>query len=95
LQLEIIIIIIIIIIISLFGPKRDEVTEGLRELHNCEVHDLYFSPSRIIKPRRMRWVWHVARMGEKRTPYRLLVGNPEGKRPIGRSRRWWADNIEM
>jgi hypothetical protein len=60
----------------IFGPKRDEVTGGLRKLHNEELHNLYSSPSiiRIIKSRRMRWAGHVARMREKRNVYRLLVG---------------------
>jgi hypothetical protein len=75
------------------GPKRDEVTGGWRKLHNEELHNLYTSPSiiRIIKSRRMRWVGHVARMGEKRNMYRLLVGKPEGKKPLGRPRH----NITM
>jgi hypothetical protein len=76
----------------MFGPKRDEVTGEWRKLHNEELRDLYSSPSiiRIIKPRRMRWAGHVARMREKRNAYRLLVGKPEGKRPLGRPRRrWW------
>jgi hypothetical protein len=66
----------------IFGPKRDEVTGGWRKLHNEGLHDLYSSPSiiRIIKSRRMRWAGHVARMGEKRNAYRLLVGKSEGKR---------------
>jgi hypothetical protein len=81
----------------IFGPKRDEVTGEWRKLHNEELRDLYSSPSkiRIIKSRRMRWAGHVARMGEKRKAYRLLVGKPEGKRPLGRSRRRWVDNIRM
>jgi hypothetical protein len=68
-----------------------------RKLHNEELHDLYSSPSiiRIIKSRRMRWVGRVSRMGEKRIAYRLLVGKPEGKRPLVRSRRRWVDNIRM
>jgi hypothetical protein len=80
-----------------FGPKRDEVTGGWRELHNEELRDLYSSPSviRIIKSRRMRWAGHVARMGEKRNVYRLMVGKPEGKRPLGRPRRRCADNIKI
>jgi hypothetical protein len=79
------------------GPKRDEVTEEWRKLHNEELHDLYSSPSiiRIIKSRRMRWAGHVARMGEKRNAYRLLVGKAEGKRPLVRPRRRWVDNIRM
>jgi hypothetical protein len=66
----------------IFGPKRDEVTGEWRKLHNKELHDLYSSPNiiGIIKSRRMRWAGHVARMGEKRNAYRLLVGKPEGKR---------------
>jgi hypothetical protein len=70
---------------------------GWRKLHNKELHDLYSSPSiiRIIKSRRMKWAGHVARMGEKRNAYRLLVGNSEGKRPLGRPRRRWVDNITM
>jgi hypothetical protein len=81
----------------IFGPKRDEVTGGWRKLHNEELHNLYFSPSIIImiKSRRMRWAGHVARMGEKRNAYRILVGNPEGKRPLRRPRRRWVDNIKM
>jgi hypothetical protein len=65
----------------IFGPKRDEVTGEWRKLHNEELRDLYPSPSiiRIIKSRRMRWLGHVARMGEKRNACRLLVGMPEGK----------------
>jgi hypothetical protein len=71
----------------IFGPKRVEVTGGWRKLHNEELRDLYSSPSiiRIIKS--MRWVGHVARIGEEINVYRLLVGKPEGKRPLGRPRR--------
>jgi hypothetical protein len=81
----------------IFGPKRIEMTEEWRKLHNEELRDLYSSPNiiRIIKSRRMRWAGHVARMGEKRNVYRLLVGKPEGKRPLGRPRRRWVDNIRM
>jgi hypothetical protein len=70
----------------IFGPKRDGVTGGWTKLHNEELHNFYSSPSiiGIIKSRRMRWAGHVARMGEKRNVHRLLVGKPEGKRPIGR-----------
>jgi hypothetical protein len=73
------------------------VTGGWRRLHNEELHNLYSSPSiiRIIKLRRMRWAGHVTRMGEKRNVYRLLVGKPEGKRPLGRPRCRWMDNIKM
>jgi hypothetical protein len=82
----------------IFGPKRDEVIGGWRKLHNEELHNLYCSPSiiRIIKPRRMRWARHVVRMGrKKKNEYRILVGKPEGKRPLGRPRRRWEDNIKM
>jgi hypothetical protein len=81
----------------IFGPKRDGVTGGWRKLHNEELHNLYSSPSiiRIIKLRRMRWAGHVARMGEKRNMYRLLVGKPEGKKPLGRPRCRWIDNIKI
>jgi hypothetical protein len=81
----------------IFGPKRDDVTGEWRKLHNEELRDLYSSPSiiRITKSRRMRWAGHVARMGEKRNAYRLLVGKPEGKRPLGRPRRRWVDNSRM
>jgi hypothetical protein len=74
---------------KLFGPKRDEVTGECRNLHNEKLRDLYSSPSiiRIIKSRKMRWAGHVARMGEKRNAYRLLVGKPEGKSALGRPRR--------
>jgi hypothetical protein len=73
------------------------VTGRWRKLHNEEMHNLYSSPStiRIIKSRRMRWAGHVARMGGKRNVYRLLVGKPEGKKPLGRERRRWMDNIKM
>jgi hypothetical protein len=73
------------------------VTGEWRKLHNEELHDLYSSPSiiRIIKSRRMRWAGHVARTGEKSNAYRLLTVKPEGKRPLGRPRRKWVDNIRM
>jgi hypothetical protein len=81
----------------IFGPKTDEVKGEWRKLHNEELHDLYSSPSiiRIIKSRRMRRAGHVARMGEKRNVYRLLVGKSDGKRLLGRPRRRWMDNIRM
>jgi hypothetical protein len=81
----------------IFGPKKDEVTVEWRKLHNEKLRDLYSSPSiiGIIKLRRMRWAGHVARMGEKRNAYRLFVGKPEGKRPLGRPRRRWVVNIRM
>jgi hypothetical protein len=76
----------------IFGPKRAEVTGEWRKLHNEELHDLYSKP-RIMKSRRMRWVGHVARVGEKRNACRLLVGKPEGKSPLGRPRLRWFNNI--
>jgi hypothetical protein len=81
----------------IFGLKRDEATGEWRNLHNEGLHDLYSSPSiiRIIKARRMRWVGHVARKGEKRNTYRLLVGKPGGRRPLGRPIRRWLDTIRM
>jgi hypothetical protein len=81
----------------IFGPKRDEVTGGWRKLHNGELHGLYSLPSsvRVIKARRMRWAGHVARMGEVRGAYNISVGRPEGRRPLGRPRRRWEDNIKM
>jgi len=74
-----------------------EVTGDWRRLHKVELNDLYSSPNivRVIKSRRMRWAWHVARMGEERGVYRFLVGKPEGRRPLGRPRRRWVDNIRM
>jgi hypothetical protein len=71
----------------IFGPKRDEVTGEWRKLHNEKLHDLCSSSTivRVMKSRRMRWARHVARMGEGRGLYRVLVGTPEGKRPL---RRW-------
>jgi hypothetical protein len=77
-------------------PSGDEVTGGWRKLHNEELHGLYSSPSiiRVIKARRMRWAGHVAHMGEVRGAY-ILVGRPEGRRPLGRPRRRWEDNIKM
>jgi hypothetical protein len=81
----------------IFGPKRDEATGDWRRLHNEELNDLHSSPNtlRVIRSRGMRWAGHVARMGEKRSAYRILVGRPEGRRPLGRSRRRWEDNIKM
>ncbi|KAJ4446128.1 hypothetical protein ANN_12820 [Periplaneta americana] len=82
---------------KIFGAKRGEVTGGWRKLHNTELHALYYSPDiiRNIKSRRLRWAGHVARMGESRNAYRVLVGRPEGKRPLGRPRRRWEDNIKI
>jgi hypothetical protein len=77
--------------------KRDKVTGEWRRLHNEELNDLYSSPNiiQVIKSRRMRWVGHVARMGERRGAYRILVGRPEGRRPLGRPRHMWEDIIKM
>jgi hypothetical protein len=73
----------------LFGPKKDEVTGEWRKLHNEELKDLYSLRNivRVAKSRRMRWAGHVARIGEDRGVHRVLVGKPEGKRPLGRPRR--------
>jgi len=81
----------------IFGPSRQEVMGERRRLHNEELNDLYCSPNivRVIKSRRMRWAGHVARMGEERGVYRVLVEKPEGKKPLGRPRRRWVDNIRM
>jgi hypothetical protein len=81
---------------KIFGPKREE-DGSWRKLHNDELHSLYFSPNivSVIKSRRMRWAGHVARMGEGRGVYMVLVGRSEGKRPLGRPRRRWEDNIKM
>ena len=82
---------------SIFGPWRDEVTRKWRKLHIEKLNDLYCSPSifRVIKTRRMRWAGHVARMGERRGVCRVLLRKPEEKRPLGRPRRGWEDNIKM
>ena len=81
----------------IFGPRRDGVTGEWRKLHNEELNDLYSSPNivRVRKWRRMRWAGHVARMEEGRSVHKVLVGKPEGKRPLGRPRRRWEDNIKM
>jgi hypothetical protein len=81
---------------KIFGPKREE-DGSWSKLHNDELHDLYSSPNivRVIKSRRMRRAGHVARMGEGRGAYRVLVGRPEDKRPLGRLRHRWEDNIKM
>jgi hypothetical protein len=82
---------------KIFGSKRDKVTAEWRRLHNEKLKDLYSSPNiiRVIKSRRMRWAAHVARMGEGKGAYRILVARPEGRRPLGRPRRRWEDNIKM
>jgi hypothetical protein len=81
----------------IFGPKWDEVKVEWRKLHNEELNGLYSLPNivRVIKSRRMRWEGHVANMGEGRVVCRVLVGKPEGKRPLGRPRRGWEDNVRM
>jgi hypothetical protein len=81
----------------IFGPKRNEVTGEWRKLHNEELNDLYCSPNnfRVIKSRRMIWVGHVARMGERRGVYRVLVGKPKGTKPLGKHSQIWEDNIKM
>jgi hypothetical protein len=81
----------------IFGPRRDEVTGEWRKLHNEELHNLYSSPNiiRMINSRIMRWAGHIVRMGETRNAYRILVGKPEGKRPLRRPRHWWVDNIKI
>jgi len=80
-----------------FGPKRGMVIGEWRKLHNEELNDMYSPPSivRVIKLRRIRWVEHVARMGERRGAYRVLVGKHEGKKPLGRPNHRWEDNIKM
>jgi len=82
---------------KIFGPRRDEVTGEWRRLHNEELNDLYCSSNvvRVIKSRRMKWAGHVSLMGEERVVYRVLVGKPEGKRPLWRPRRRWVDNIRL
>jgi hypothetical protein len=81
----------------IFGPSRAEVMGEWRRLYDEELNDLYSSPNivRVIKSRRIRWAGHVAHMGEERGPYRVLVGKPEGRRPLGRPRHRWVDNIRM
>jgi len=81
----------------IFGPRRDEVTGEWRRLHNEDLNDLYSSPNimRVIKSRRMRRAEHVALMGEERGVYRVVLGKPEGRRPLGRPRHRWVDNIRM
>jgi hypothetical protein len=81
-------------VLRIFGPKRDEVTRGLRKLHNEELYSFYSSSS-MVKSIRMRWTGHVVRIGKTRNAYKILVGRPEGKRPLGGLRRMWADNIKM
>jgi hypothetical protein len=81
----------------MFGSKRDEVTREWRKLNNEELSELYSSPSivRVIKSRRIRWAGDVARMGKRGDVYRALTGKPEEKRPLGKRRRRWEDNIKI
>jgi len=81
----------------IFGPRRDEVTGKWRKLHDEELNDTYSSPIifRVIKSRRMRWAGHVARTRKKTGVYGVLVGKSEGKRPLGRPKRGWEDNINV
>jgi hypothetical protein len=81
----------------IFGPERDEATGEWRRLNNEELNDLYSSPNiiRVIKSRRMKWAEHEARMEEKKDAYRILVGRPEGRRPLRRPTRRWENNIKM
>jgi len=81
----------------IFGLRRNEEMGECRRLHNEELNDLYTTPNivRVIKSRRMKWAGHVSRMGEERMVYRVLVGKPEGKRPLGILRRRWVNNIRM
>jgi hypothetical protein len=81
----------------IFGPKRDDVTGEWKKVHNKKLNNLYSLPNfaRVIKSRRLRWAGHVARMGKGRGMYRDLVGKPEGRRPLGRPRHRWEDNIRM
>jgi hypothetical protein len=81
---------------KIFGPKRKE-DRSWRKLHNDELHNLYSSPNivMVIKSRRMSWAGHVALMGEERGVHRVLVGRSEAKRPLGRRRRRWEDNIKL
>ena len=82
---------------KIFGPKRDEVRGEWRKLHDEDPNDLYSTPNiiRVIKSRRIRWARHVARMGERRVVYMVLMGIPEGKRPFGRPMRRWEHAIKL
>jgi hypothetical protein len=83
-------------VLRIFGPKRDKVTGEWSRLHNVELNDLYCSPTivRVIKSI-IRWTGHVTRMGERRGIYRVLVGKPEGKTPLGSPRCRWEDNVKL
>ena len=82
---------------KIFGAKKDEITGEWRKLHNVELHALYSSPNiiRSLQSRRLRLAGHVARMEQSRNVYRVLVGKPEGNRPLGRPRHRWEDNIRV
>jgi hypothetical protein len=82
---------------GMFGGEGDEVTREWRKLHNEELDNLYSLPNIVwvVKSRRMKWAGHVARMGEERVMHMILVGKPEGKRPLGRPRHRWEDNNKM
>jgi len=86
-----------VVLRRIFGPLRDEVAGEWRRLHKQELNDLYSSPNivRVIKSRGIRWAGHLERLGEERVVYRVLVGRPDGKSPLGRPRRRWVDNIRM
>jgi len=86
-----------VVLRRIFGPRSDEVTGEWRKLYNKELNDLYSSPNivRVVKSRRMRWAGHVVHIGEMKNLYRFLLGKPEGRRPLGRPRHRWLDNIRM
>ena len=83
--------------VLMYVPRWNKVTGEWRRLHNEELNDLYSSPNivRVIKSRRIRWVGHVARVGEERRVYRVLLGKPEERRPLGGPRRRWVDTVRM
>ena len=85
------------VLLRIFGPRRDEVKGKWRRLHNEELNDFHSSPNivRAIKSKRLRWAGNVARMGEESGVYRVLVGKSKGRRPLGRPRRRWVDNISI
>jgi hypothetical protein len=84
------------VLTRMFGPKRDEVTVDWKKLHNEVLHGLYSSPSIIrMMSKRTKWTGHVAQMREKSNAYMILVGKPEGKRPLGRPRRRWVVSIKV